>query len=476
MQSFELRKEIGMSKQKYVSKLNPRVFVFLTALAIASSCAGLENAEAPESRQSAVLAEGHQDNFQLTVYTLTHESNFKGLSDYAAQGITGLYRRDFLCSGTGVAMEGTGVSLDGKYIHYVTGGGGWCGGYAYLCDCARAQFEVVFKPTGASGRVIEDDRSIAVDPDTIPLGWSVWIDTAQKWFRADDTGGLIKGKHIDVYSLNMNVNYGTSSGVYITSVAHASGDPSPYPVNIKYNGVLLAVQGQMLEAGTTYAPLRPLAEQTGHTVTWVNGVTSIDGRVYPQDQIVMRGSASWTKVRDLAAFLNQTVSWDSVNGTISLGSGIVSSIVGFVRPDFWVSGNPTSLLAGFQVQADGTAVSATTDAAGRFQLALPAGRYDIVVSKQGYLTRRVQQFATGSASLGTAAKPLDMWVGDFVADGAINMSDIMEVAKYFNSVKGDGTYVESRDVNADTAINMSDIMLISRHMNTVSTDYAAYTP
>jgi hypothetical protein len=65
-------------------------------------------------------------------------------------------------------------------------------------------------------------------------------------------------------------------------------------VKIAYNGTLLNVQGQMLEQGTTFVPLRGLAEATGHTVGWSSGVTTIDGRVYPQDQIVIRGSVSWT--------------------------------------------------------------------------------------------------------------------------------------------------------------------------------------
>ena len=47
-------------------------------------------------------------------------------------------------------------------------------------------------------------RSVAVDPALIPLGSLVYVPAYKPlnkdgWFRADDTGGAIKGRHIDVY-------------------------------------------------------------------------------------------------------------------------------------------------------------------------------------------------------------------------------------------------------------------------------------
>jgi 3D (Asp-Asp-Asp) domain-containing protein len=47
-------------------------------------------------------------------------------------------------------------------------------------------------------------RSIAVDPGVIPLGSRVYIpaykhDGYGGWFVAQDTGGAIGGRHIDVY-------------------------------------------------------------------------------------------------------------------------------------------------------------------------------------------------------------------------------------------------------------------------------------
>ncbi|MSX01911.1 MAG: hypothetical protein F2813_01990 [Actinobacteria bacterium] len=47
-------------------------------------------------------------------------------------------------------------------------------------------------------------RSVAVDPGLIPLGSLVYVSVYKSknkdgWFRADDTGGAIDGRHIDVY-------------------------------------------------------------------------------------------------------------------------------------------------------------------------------------------------------------------------------------------------------------------------------------
>ncbi|KNY26000.1 GDSL-type esterase/lipase family protein [Pseudobacteroides cellulosolvens] len=52
-------------------------------------------------------------------------------------------------------------------------------------------------------------------------------------------------------------------------------------------------------------------------------------------------------------------------------------------------------------------------------------------------------------------------------DGAINMADVIILAKVFNSVSGDSKYVYAYDLNRDGAINISDIVLIASKFNTV---------
>ncbi|KIL34942.1 hypothetical protein SD71_16420 [Cohnella kolymensis] len=50
----------------------------------------------------------------------------------------------------------------------------------------------------ASGAIVKEGRTIAVDPDVIPLGWWVYIEGIG-FRRAEDTGSAIKGKKIDVF-------------------------------------------------------------------------------------------------------------------------------------------------------------------------------------------------------------------------------------------------------------------------------------
>lgn len=66
----------------------------------------------------------------------------------------------------------------------------------------------------ASGRPTEKGVTIAVDPNVVPLGsWVLikWPDGKIEKRRADDTGGLIKGKRIDYYvpkvTSSMGVDY-----------------------------------------------------------------------------------------------------------------------------------------------------------------------------------------------------------------------------------------------------------------------------
>jgi Uncharacterized protein conserved in bacteria len=70
----------------------------------------------------------------------------------------------------------------------------------------------------ASGTKVQEGRTIAVDPDIIPLGWWVYIEGIG-FRRAEDTGGAIKGSKIDVYfdSQSHAMKFGRKKGytVYV---------------------------------------------------------------------------------------------------------------------------------------------------------------------------------------------------------------------------------------------------------------------
>jgi 3D (Asp-Asp-Asp) domain-containing protein len=50
----------------------------------------------------------------------------------------------------------------------------------------------------ATGTRVNQGRTIAVDPRLIPLRSKVYI-KGMGWYQAEDTGGAIKGKRIDIY-------------------------------------------------------------------------------------------------------------------------------------------------------------------------------------------------------------------------------------------------------------------------------------
>lgn len=64
--------------------------------------------------------------------------------------------------------------------------------YCPCCDCSE-----IWGSKTKQGTTAKEGRTIAVDPDVIPLGSKVTING--RTFTAEDIGGAVKGKTIDVY-------------------------------------------------------------------------------------------------------------------------------------------------------------------------------------------------------------------------------------------------------------------------------------
>ena len=69
-----------------------------------------------------------------------------------------------------------------------------CGKWAKNRPKDKDGNEIVY---GALGIELEEGTSIAVDSDVIPYGSTVYINGHA--YTAHDTGGAVKGKHIDIY-------------------------------------------------------------------------------------------------------------------------------------------------------------------------------------------------------------------------------------------------------------------------------------
>lgn len=178
----------------------------------------------------------------ITEYYPAPESWFAG-SRVTAPGLNGTYAADWLYSARGLAMEGSGVDRLGRPVHIAELGstgwvnaagqptvpiclgkwsngfpvwliGGWrnargavtfplaSGGWSNGIGVRTLPYGgVTFAPHSSSPLVYY--HSIAVDPHLIPLGSRVYVPAYRNfsggWFTAQDTGGAIRGRHIDVY-------------------------------------------------------------------------------------------------------------------------------------------------------------------------------------------------------------------------------------------------------------------------------------
>ncbi len=178
----------------------------------------------------------------ITEYYPAPERWFAGRR-IAAPGLPGRYSVDFLYSARGLAMEGDGVDRHGRRVHIAQLGstgwvnaagrptvpvclGRWSNGFpVWLIGGWRNHAAAVTFPLASGGwshgrgvrtlayggvtfspepaLPLRYYHSIAVDPRLIPLGSRVYVPAYRHlgggWFIAQDTGGAIRGRHIDVY-------------------------------------------------------------------------------------------------------------------------------------------------------------------------------------------------------------------------------------------------------------------------------------
>jgi 3D (Asp-Asp-Asp) domain-containing protein len=178
----------------------------------------------------------------ITQYWPAPESWFVGKM-VTAPGLAGVHHIDWLYSAAGISMQGSGIGVDGRSYHidalgdggWVTAQGsstspsdGWSAGAPYWRAGGywRNKKRQVTFPLSAGGwsngpglkyvplrnvtfaagasLPLRYDQSLAVDPRVIPLGSRVYVPAYRNdgyggWFVAQDTGGAINGRHIDVY-------------------------------------------------------------------------------------------------------------------------------------------------------------------------------------------------------------------------------------------------------------------------------------
>lgn len=192
---------------------------------------------------SVVKKPAWMPKMMVTEYYPARESWFDG-KRIKTPGISGRNSKiDWLYSAVGMSMEGDGLGTDGNRYHIANlGRGGWIGRDGKAADWGssnrnrspfwrssgywRNENKRVTFPLEDGGwyrgegkrwipekgitfgrgpsRPLRYYRSVAVDPNLIPMKSLVWVGryssiNGDGWFRADDVGGAIDGRHIDVY-------------------------------------------------------------------------------------------------------------------------------------------------------------------------------------------------------------------------------------------------------------------------------------
>jgi 3D (Asp-Asp-Asp) domain-containing protein len=285
---------------------------------------------------SAVVGVSSSSDFWATAYYCCYESEMGGTQtvNWIISGNTYSAKASFLFGGFGVSMQGTGrTGPNGEYIHYDGGGGShvhidnpgeftlevrqrytnlgvtdFAGfGNLALTHPEGATYSIGSGVIGANLNTLIPWYSIAVDPDVIPLstiGTLVFESGSQMNFLADDTGGRILGKRIDVYvgegEAAINEWSQTGGNRWVTVVPQRiptlyAGTSNPGLVCRYLGGKVWQPISTEAELDHAYAVLC-LTEYEGHLYAGTMSISNPQGgvgRVYRYE-----GGTSWTLVGD----------------------------------------------------------------------------------------------------------------------------------------------------------------------------------
>lgn len=167
-----------------------------------------------------------------------------------------------------------------------------------------------------------------------------------------------------------------------------------------------------------------------------------------------------------------------IMSTLLTGSPIEAAgpvkLSGYISPGLAFSSTASKVVkAGFLVWLTGD-FATRTDENGYFEIPnVPKGiTHSVVISKPGYLERESGNILFDSdIRLSNEDEPVLMWCGDMNQDRTINMTDIVALAKSFNTVAGQPKYSDVSDFNRDNAVNMKDVVAVAGYFNKTSSSY-----
>lgn len=152
-------------------------------------------------------------------------------------------------------------------------------------------------------------------------------------------------------------------------------------------------------------------------------------------------------------------------------------VSGYVSPNFTSEFASKSIKAGFKVEIVEAKLSAITDDDGYFEFAgvQKAQSYTLRITKPAFLKREAAFDLNKDRQFGSLISPLELMAGDLIVDDAVNILDIMDLIKSFQTITGGEKYKAERDLNSDDSINFGDINLIAMNFNKSSADYLPFT-
>lgn len=151
------------------------------------------------------------------------------------------------------------------------------------------------------------------------------------------------------------------------------------------------------------------------------------------------------------------------------------SISGYIKPDI-ISENQ-NIRKGFKIEILNNQANTTTDQNGFFKLDVPLSSesYTVKITKPGYVSTILYEISGNeTCNISTTANPIIIWAGDLplsgAQDGVIDMNDFINLAKSFNTSKGDEYFNEICDFNMDNSINLMDAMIMAKNFGKIQSN------